>query len=44
VDAMGKTDATTRRASETALPDSKVARDGGDGTERDEKADDAGKH
>jgi putative nucleotidyltransferase with HDIG domain len=44
VDTMGKTDATTRRASEGRLPDSKIACDGSDRTERDEKADNAGKH
>src|ERR1043166_1623462 len=41
---MGKTDATTRRASEGRLPDSKIARYGNDRAERDEKADKAGKH
>jgi len=30
VDGMGKTDATTRRESESRLPDLGVARDGGD--------------
>ena len=44
VDALGKTDATTRRASERRLPDSKVACDGCDRAERDEKADYSRKH
>ena len=41
---MGKTDATTRRASERRLPDSKIACDGCDRAERDKKACYSGKH
>jgi putative nucleotidyltransferase with HDIG domain len=44
VGALGKTDATTRRASERRLPDSKVACDRGDRAKRDKKADYSGKH
>ena len=40
---MGKTDATTRRASERRLPDSKIACDGSDRAERNKKTYNSGK-